>query len=136
MIDVFRYCCFILKYIICFNLGWEMHSACVWKIFSVPVTPLPPIKQMLNSTYSFVFYSSHLGRNSFLTIFCTYAVYDWYGLCLQKLDETLQVSCVQKVNNAKKVMDNFCSSVRWYTQSAVSYWDTKCSVYKMLSVII
>lgn len=38
--------------------------------------PLPPRKQMLNSTYSFVFYSSHLGKNGFLKIFCTFAVYD------------------------------------------------------------
>lgn len=58
------------------------------------------------------------------------------GMGLQKLDETWQVSCVQKDNNAKEVADNFCSSVRWYAQSAVSYWDTKCSLYKMLSVVI
>lgn len=93
--------------------------------------PTPPShwKETLNSTYSFVFYSSHLGKNGFLKIFCTYTLYDWYGLCLRKLDETLQVSCVQKDNNAKEVVDNFCSSVRWYTQSAVSYWDTKCYLY-------
>lgn len=93
-----------------------------------------PRKQMLNSAYSFVFFSSLFEKNGFLKIFCTYS--DWYGLCLQKLDETLQVSCVQKGNNAKEVVGNFCSSVRWYTQSAVSCWDTKCSVYKMLSVVI
>lgn len=74
--------------------------------------PIPPRKQMPNSTYSFVFCSSHLGKNGFLKIVCTYAVYDWYGLCLQKLDETLQVSCVQKDNNAKEAVDDFCSSVR------------------------
>lgn len=106
------------------------------KYFQFQLHPCPPRKQMLNSIYSFVFYSSHLGKDGFLTVFCTYAVYDWYGLCLQKLDETLQVSWVQKVNNAKKVVDNFCSSVRWYTQSAVSYWDSKCSEYKTVSIII
>lgn len=135
MNDIFRYYCSIFKCIICFNLGEDMHPICAWKIFSVPVTLSPLPENRCYCTYSFIYYSSYLGRNCFLKIICTCALYDWYGLCLQKLDETLQVSCMQK-DNAEEVVDNFCSSVNWYSQSAVSYWDRKCSVYKMLPVFI
>lgn len=106
---------------------------CLKNIFS-PCYPCLPENRcwILRIVLSYITF----GKKWFSKIFCTYAVYDWYGLCLQILDETLQVSCMQKGKNAKGVVDNFCSSVRWYTQSSVSYWDTKCSVYKMLAVII